>query len=386
MPPTAGIVARPARENLLRALGRRYRRGAHAVKARIFVGGYRPEQEHQFEQQSLARLRRLAPALGVTGVVGTALSIGARSLLPDAQHTELRLMLLPMLLLMTIAIFTAQSVRGYGTAAAACAATLTFGALLGAQGMASPLMYFLPGLLIVVMATSFFWINFTQLAAGLLVCNLFLVPFAVQGLTRAEWIYGGVHVLLSIAGASVGHLMMQDYRRRAFIQARRLSAMSSTDELTGIHNRRHFLDMGCRIDARMRESLRPLSVLYLDIDHFKSLNDRYGHAAGDQALRSLARTVNQLIRAQDLVGRIGGEEFAVLLPDCPIDDAIESAERLRQALAQIARPDGWLTVSIGVAQRLESEDLSSTLHRADLAMLTAKQAGRNAVKVSPLAA
>ena len=379
-------MARPVRENLLRALGRRYRRGAHAAKARIFVGGYRPEQEHQFEQQSLARLRRLAPALGVTGVVGSALSIGARALLPDAQHAELRLLLLPMLLLMTIAIFTAQSVRGYGAASAACAATLTFGALLGAQGMDQALMHFLPGLVIVVMATSFFWINFTQLALGLVVCNLFLVPFVVHGLSRAEWIYGGVHVLLSIAGAAVGHLMMQDYRRRAFIQARRLSAMSSTDELTGIHNRRHFLDMGFRIDARMRESLRPLSVLYLDIDHFKSLNDRYGHAAGDQALRSLARTVNQLIRAQDLVGRIGGEEFAVLLPDCPIDDAIESAERLRQALSRIARPDGWLTVSIGVAQRLESEDLASTLHRADMAMLTAKQAGRNAVKVSLLAA
>ena len=386
MPSTAASVVRRAPDNLLRAAGRRYRRGAHAVKARIFVGGYRPEQEHQFEQQSLARLRRLAPALGVTGVVGSALGIGARAWLPDAQYGELRLLLLPVLLLLTIAIFTAQSVRGYGIACAACAALLTFGALLGAQGMEQPLLHFLPGLLIVVMSTSFFWINFTQLAAGLLVCNLFLVPFVLQGLSRIEWIYGGLHVLLSIAAASVGHLMMQDYRRRAFIQARRLAAMSSTDELTGIHNRRHFLDMGFRIDARMRESLRPLSVLYLDIDHFKLLNDRYGHAAGDQALRSLARTVNRLIRAQDLVGRLGGEEFAVLLPDCPIDDAIESAERLRQALAQIARPDGWLTVSIGVAQRLESEDLANTLHRADLAMLSAKEAGRNAVKVSLLPA
>ena len=126
----------------------------------------------------------------------------------------------------------------------------------------------------------------------------------------------------------------------------------------------------------------PLTLLYLDIDHFKRLNDSHGHAAGDAVLRGMSDVLQRALRGSDVFGRLGGEEFCVLLPDQSEAKARALAERLRTLLAAVPRPDGQLTISAGIASMRKGESIMQTLHRADLAMLKAKQSGRDAVCIA----
>jgi diguanylate cyclase (GGDEF)-like protein len=126
-------------------------------------------------------------------------------------------------------------------------------------------------------------------------------------------------------------------------------------------------------------------MLFLDADHFKQLNDQYGHAAGDAALVALAATMRRQMRQGDLIGRIGGEEFAVLLPGNNLEQARQRAEQLRQSIHQIQRPDGPLTTSIGIAECSPRcrDGIEALLVRADQAMRQAKSAGRDRVMCNP---
>ena len=162
-----------------------------------------------------------------------------------------------------------------------------------------------------------------------------------------------------------------------------LEQQAQTDVLTGLCNRRHFYALGKRELARSDRSGAPLSLLMLDIDHFKSINDQHGHEMGDQALVAMARASSAELRENDLLARLGGEEFAVLLPDTDIATARHVAERLREAVAQLSltSPEGaevTFTVSIGISRREDGPDgLDAMLKRADLALYRAKASGRN---------
>ncbi len=160
-------------------------------------------------------------------------------------------------------------------------------------------------------------------------------------------------------------------------------ALARTDMLTGLSNRRAFFERGEQIVSYCERNHRPLSLLLMDIDHFKSINDSSGHAAGDMALDIVGRLLQQQFRRADVCGRIGGEEFAVLLPDTALVDARGLAEKLRLAIAEVPVPFGEktlsITTSIGVATG--SYDLDVLLSRADAAMYCAKAAGRNCVMV-----
>jgi diguanylate cyclase (GGDEF)-like protein len=145
------------------------------------------------------------------------------------------------------------------------------------------------------------------------------------------------------------------------------------------------------VNAQLADSRRhrPLSLLLLDADHFKVINDEHGHAAGDQALRALVAAVRPQLRPNDLIGRLGGEEFLVVLSATPDNEALLVAERLRNAVA--TRPlvveDGAsisLSVSIGIATQAENApgDFAGLVRRADVAMYEAKHAGRNCVRVA----
>lgn len=165
---------------------------------------------------------------------------------------------------------------------------------------------------------------------------------------------------------------------------RRLEELAYTDPLTGTLNRRSFMEGATREVERARRYQRPLSVVMFDLDHFKSLNDTYGHLAGDDVLRTVVSRSRQVLRDSDILGRYGGEEFAILLPETPRDLAGQVAERLRQAIA--AQPmiaDGIavaVTVSLGVSELDPAEDaIGNTLRRADDAMYDAKESGRNRV-------
>lgn len=163
-----------------------------------------------------------------------------------------------------------------------------------------------------------------------------------------------------------------------------LRVLATTDSMTGAANRRHFLELAEHEFKRSRRYPAPLSVLMLDADHFKSINDRYGHDTGDKVLTALGEVVSAELRVSEIFGRIGGEEFGIVLPATASAGAGVLGERIRQAVSQIKMPtsEGLLqfTVSIGVAE-LRDQDTSFTdlLNRADQALYRAKARGRNEV-------
>lgn len=171
-------------------------------------------------------------------------------------------------------------------------------------------------------------------------------------------------------------------RREASENHRRATAC---DHLTGLANRHAFFDAAAVELERMRRMPRPLSLILFDADHFKKINDRYGHPAGDAVLRELAAAMTATFRQIDMVARVGGEEFAILLPSTGLDAAMLVAERLREVVAaQVLRIDGAeikFTVSGGVATMQESVlGLDSLMKRADQALYAAKAHGRNRIE------
>jgi diguanylate cyclase (GGDEF)-like protein len=160
---------------------------------------------------------------------------------------------------------------------------------------------------------------------------------------------------------------------------------ASMDPLTGMFNRRGFAEATSRVIEREAHAGRPATVLIFDIDHFKSINDRFGHPAGDEILKLFAAVVVNTLRITDLSGRIGGEEFAALLP-CSLEEGVIAAERVREAFANsgIAVEDGPVdtTVSIGVAGGPAGTELEVLLAAADTALYQAKRSGRNRVEAA----
>ncbi|MGZ8287806.1 MAG: diguanylate cyclase [Telluria sp.] len=163
---------------------------------------------------------------------------------------------------------------------------------------------------------------------------------------------------------------------------RDMALLATTDSLTGLVNRRAFFERteAARVlAARMR---KPISLMMLDIDHFKTLNDRFGHACGDEALCVFAQTSMGVLRDNDLMGRLGGEEFALALPGTDLAGALQAAERLRAAVERAVLPKhGYsMTVSIGVVLVDPDEHINAALARADHALYQAKSGGRNRVE------
>jgi diguanylate cyclase (GGDEF)-like protein len=165
-----------------------------------------------------------------------------------------------------------------------------------------------------------------------------------------------------------------------------LDRISRTDALTGLRNRRHVEEYLAKLTSLARRKLEPIAVLVIDIDHFKSVNDEHGHDAGDAVLREVAGRMQDSVRLEDMVGRWGGEEFLVVLPNTADQGAAELAERLRQVVAntpcRLADGDAvQVTISVGCAASL-IDDAGSLVRSADAAMYEAKQTGRNRVVVA----
>jgi len=163
-----------------------------------------------------------------------------------------------------------------------------------------------------------------------------------------------------------------------------LRKLSTTDPVTGVANRRKLLEAGQRELERSVRYGSPLSVLLFDIDHFKQVNDAYGHAAGDTTLCGAAAACGEILRRNDLLARIGGDEFAVLLPETELDSAVRLAERVCARVAECQWFHGGsapvsVTVSVGCAAAAGDERIEALLEHADFALLQAKRAGRNRV-------
>jgi len=179
-------------------------------------------------------------------------------------------------------------------------------------------------------------------------------------------------------------LILQDITERRRMEDE-LRWLATTDALTGLPNRRHFLDLAQSERQRAVRHGHELSLLMVDVDYFKSINDTYGHGVGDEVLRALAGMISDSLREEELVGRLGGEEFAVLLPETGLEGALDAAGRLREQVsrAPVATGQGDLnvTVSIGVSDWREAEEpVESLLIRADEALYAAKNEGRDRVE------
>ncbi|MFH0934529.1 MAG: sensor domain-containing diguanylate cyclase, partial [Pseudomonadota bacterium] len=164
-----------------------------------------------------------------------------------------------------------------------------------------------------------------------------------------------------------------------------LEQQAQIDALTGLNNRRHFYELAEQEIVRTRRYGKPLAIMMVDVDHFKAINDTYGHHSGDTVLRQLSNICRQTMREIDIIGRIGGEEFSILLPEASAAQAREAAERLREAVAAAevqleADVSISFTVSIGIAALVSEDDgVAAMLRRADVALYSAKHSGRNRV-------
>ena len=171
-------------------------------------------------------------------------------------------------------------------------------------------------------------------------------------------------------------------------QEERLLALANIDALTGVANRRHFIECARRELQKARRSRQDMALLIIDIDHFKTINDTHGHAAGDQAVVLFSDTCKRAIREVDLLGRFGGDEFVVLLPATAMGEAAQIAERMRDLIASCTglKMNGTaipLSASIGIAMvRADDADLSRALNAADAALYRAKQLGRNRIELN----
>jgi len=187
------------------------------------------------------------------------------------------------------------------------------------------------------------------------------------------------HARLATAFANQVAIAIKNAQLHAEVQR-----LAATDALTGLYNRRGFFELGRREVERAQRFGRRLAAIMFDLDHFKRVNDTHGHAVGDQVLAALATTCLQELREVDLLGRYGGEEFAVLLPETDETHAQRVAERMRQRVASTVFETGGgaVTISLGVATLGRGcADLNALLEHADVALYAAKQAGRNQTSV-----
>jgi diguanylate cyclase (GGDEF)-like protein len=196
-----------------------------------------------------------------------------------------------------------------------------------------------------------------------------------KGLTRAD---------LPIMSIFAKQIAVSLERARLFQE---VQSLALTDPLTGLQNRRSLFELGRVEFARAKRMMRPFCCMMLDLDHFKKINDQYGHLVGDQVLQEFAKRCKNSIREVDLIGRYGGEELVILLPETDSKMSMHVAERLRGSIAatqiKIFDKEIFVTVSIGVAtQDANTTDLETLIARADQAMYIAKHKGRNRVALS----
>lgn len=258
----------------------------------------------------------------------------------------------------------------------------------GGSDNTGPLWFFvLPSLIFYILGFHRGWITLS-IVFGLVVCVLFIPGnFLLQTVYPSAFIYRFCGALFSVSVIAFAYeYTREDGRKELLNMSHKLDLLSRKDDLTGLSNRRDIIErLGDEVD-RFERSGKTFSVLIADIDHFKKVNDTYGHAYGDYALQQIASTLCRNIQKRDTVARWGGEEFLIFLPETTIDQAEIIAERLRLAIENksIVKDSNpvFITVSIGVAEYQATETINELINAADQLLFQAKHEGRNRVKSS----
>ncbi len=245
----------------------------------------------------------------------------------------------------------------------------------------------------VMLVSTFFLLGLqfrVSLVSAALIAISFVASACVSGLPLPLTLRSCIYLLATLIGGAIAALQIETRSRGSFLESHLISELAQRDALTGTKNRRVFNEHLVRIWQQAVADHRALSILLIDVDHFKAYNDRYGHLAGDEALRSVARAVQAFVqRPLDVLARYGGEEFAAILYDVPGGEAKEIAERMRRAVMGLgiehrgSRTAEMVTISIGVAAIEPSDDREcrGALQLADQALYEAKVRGRNTVEL-----
>ncbi|GHA18917.1 sensor domain-containing diguanylate cyclase [Oceanisphaera arctica] len=174
-------------------------------------------------------------------------------------------------------------------------------------------------------------------------------------------------------------------REKLELQTKELKELASIDELTGLLNRREIKSRSTFVLSQLTSDQHPISILMIDIDFFKSINDNYGHTEGDRVLKELGRVLMNCGRKRDLISRYGGEEFLILLPDTDLEQAVIFANRLHNSVSTILIDGKPLTISVGISLFDEEMSFEEAVNEADTALYKAKDLGRNRTEVFSLA-
>ena len=263
------------------------------------------------------------------------------------------------------------------------------------QGYESP---YYAGVNLVILGCSFLFawplrlsLGFNALLYGFYMAPLLAGSIPVQdpGVAVTNQFFLISTILISVIAQQ--HRLAQEKKDYLAIQQHQVllqqaQVLAATDPLTGVYNRRQLFTLGAYELQHARRLKKPLSVLAIDIDHFKQINDTHGHQVGDEVLRAAAQAFQSCLRQDDILARVGGDEFMVVLPSTDLHEAAPVAERIRLALQRQPIPDSWpplhVTVSVGVTRLTDDIlDLDTLLLRTDEALYAAKRAGRARVHI-----
>jgi diguanylate cyclase (GGDEF)-like protein len=334
---------------------------------------------HRFHRRSLEQQRPLSTVTMAFTVIATLLFVLARNLVAGPSIAlSYRIVCILILALLVAGVRKARSTAVFGSLGVAYTLVLVIAIALNISGVEQPLLWALPALVVIPICSAPLWLTPTHFFVGTAIFYVSGLPLLfrqpqIHDVNVVAWLW----VLIGAPTAAVFHFGFYWFRRDHFLLENRLAQLAATDPLTGLQNRRAFMEQAERRLAALGEAAK-VCAIFVDIDSFKSLNDQFGHAAGDQTLAEVAQVLMDETVAQDSVSRIGGEEFAVLRRG-GLASALELAERLRSAISVIERPDGYVTASFGVAEHRVGESIMALLDRADEALLRAKQSGRNRV-------
>ena len=237
------------------------------------------------------------------------------------------------------------------------------------------------------LAAIFFFVNCVGLFSRALLTNIYSQITFIYDPDLIQSIFVTVNMLCFVGWSLCFIILNSERLQEDLLKAQiELEKLATTDYLTGINNNRHFFEMSEDEINRARRFEHPLSVIMFDIDHFKKVNDNYGHAIGDKVLTKVADICRNNLRSVDVLGRLGGEEFGILLPNTSKENALTVAESLREKIESIKienLEDGFrITASFGVSELIDQDkQIKPALIRADEALYKAKENGRNSVSL-----